>query len=96
MKIVDREFDILERGRGTTRPEMEMEENDDDGAREGERAGESDVLAWTKGARLKTKALRGPRRRDPDLIPPDPDPTRDGASGFECKSGWHRIEVSQV
>ena len=42
---LDREFYIFERGRGNTRPEMEMEENDDDGARDGETAGEADAPA---------------------------------------------------
>ena len=41
-KSLHREFALFERGRGNTRPEMEMEENDDDGARDGETAGEAD------------------------------------------------------
>ena len=50
MKKLDREFDIFERGRGTTRPDMEMEENDDDGARDGETAGEADAPAAASAA----------------------------------------------
>ena len=63
MKKLDREFDIFERGRGNTLSEMEKEENDDDGAHDGETAGEADApaAASTTAPALPIAAAAAPR-----------------------------------